>query len=86
MGGITGMLLTGVFAHKSINSTVTTNGLFFGESGLFLVQLGALIGVSIFAFGGTWILLKITNTILPLRVSAEEERLGLDRTQHGEQL
>ncbi|RYY89785.1 MAG: ammonium transporter [Chitinophagaceae bacterium] len=86
MGGIMGMLLTGVFASKGVNPAIAGNGLLFGETKLFLVQAGALVGVSAFAFGGTWILLRLTNAILPLRVSAEEERVGLDRSQHGESL
>ncbi|RYY40440.1 MAG: ammonium transporter [Chitinophagaceae bacterium] len=86
MGGITGMLLTGVFASKGVNPAIAGNGLLFGESKLFLVQAGALIGVSLFAFGGTWLLLRISNSLLPLRVSDEEERTGLDRSQHGESL
>jgi Amt family ammonium transporter len=86
MGGIMGMLLTGVFAHQSINPAVVNNGLFFGETRLFLVQTGALIGVSIFAFFGTWLLLKFTNALMPMRVSDEEEKLGLDISQHGEKL
>lgn len=86
MGGIAGMLLTGVFAHKNINSAVATNGLFFGETRLFWVQLTAMAGVSVFAFGGTWLLLRFTNWISPLSVTTEEEKLGLDITQHGEKL
>jgi Amt family ammonium transporter len=50
------------------------------------VHLGALIGVSIFAFCGSWLLLKLTDSITPLRVSEEEEELGLDISQHGERL
>ncbi|MFN2457642.1 MAG: ammonium transporter [Chitinophagaceae bacterium] len=86
IGGIMGMLLTGVFANKGINSAVATNGLFFGEPGLFGVQFITMIGVSIFAFGGTWLLLKITDWIAPLRVSEIEESVGLDLSQHGEKL
>lgn len=86
MGGITGMVLTGVFAHKNINAGVTTNGLFFGEWHLFLVQVTCMIGVSVFAFGGTWILLKVTNFITPLRVDRQSEEIGLDISQHGEKL
>ncbi|GAB4092148.1 ammonium transporter [Flaviaesturariibacter terrae] len=86
MGGISGMLLTGVFACKGVNPAIAGNGLFFGETKLFLVQLAALVGVSVFAFGGTWLLLRLTNAILPLRVSDEEERVGLDESQHGERL
>lgn len=87
VGGMVGMLLTGVFAHQSINAANETgNGLIFGETHLFLVHLGALIGVSIFAFGGSWLLLKLTDMITPLRVSEEEEDMGLDISQHGEKL
>jgi Amt family ammonium transporter len=86
IGGIMGMLLTGVFANKGINAAVTTNGLFFGETGLFGIQFITMIGVSIFAFVGTWILLKITDWIAPLRVNEHEESLGLDLSQHGENL
>lgn len=87
IGGIMGMLLTGVFASQNINAANTTgNGLFFGETKLFTVQFISMIAVSLFVFGGTFLLLKLTNWITPLRVSAEEEREGLDITQHGEKL
>jgi Amt family ammonium transporter len=86
VGGMVGMLLTGVFAHKNVNAAVTDNGLFYGETKLFLTQLTALVAVSVFAFAGSLILLKITDLITPLRVSAEEESVGLDISQHGERL
>jgi ammonium transporter, Amt family len=86
VGGMTGMLLTGVFAHPHINGIVTTKGLAFGETGLFMVHIIALIAVSIFAFGGSLALLKLTDLISPLRVSPEEESEGLDWSQHGEKL
>ncbi|WP_183566314.1 ammonium transporter [Mucilaginibacter sp. SP1R1] len=87
VGGMVGMMLTGVFANQHVNAGNTTgNGLFFGETHLFLVQLVALIGVSIFSFFGSLLLLKITDMISPLRVSAEDEILGLDISQHGERL
>ena len=87
VGGMVGMLLTGVFANQAINAAnATSNGLFFGETTLFLVQAGALVGVSVFAFGGAWLLLKLTHSISPLRVSLEEEIIGLDRSQHDESL
>jgi Amt family ammonium transporter len=40
--------------------------------------------VAVFSFGGSWILYKITDLIIPLRVSAEQEEMGLDLSQHGE--
>lgn len=87
VGGMVGMLLTGVFANQHVNAANSTgNGLFFGETHLFLVQLIALIGVSIFSFFGSLLLLRITDMISPLRVSAEDEELGLDISQHGEKL
>ncbi len=86
VGGMTGMILTGVFANGHINPVVTTNGLAFGETGLFFAHLLALVAVSLFAFGGSFLLLKITDLISPLRVSQEEEKEGLDLSQHGEHL
>jgi Amt family ammonium transporter len=87
VGGMVGMLFTGVFAHQSINSANTTgNGLFFGETHLFIIQSEALVGVSIFAFFGSLLLLKITDMLSPLRVSEEDEAIGLDISQHGEKL
>ena len=86
VGGISGMILTAVFAHKSINAAVVNNGLIFGETKLFFTHVIAVIGVSLFAFGGSYILLKVTDWIIPLRVSADEEKDGLDWSQHGEKL
>jgi Amt family ammonium transporter len=80
-----GMLLTGVFANQAINAAnETSNGLIFGETTLFLVQAAALVGVSAFAFAGAWLLLRLTHSISPLRVSIEEEIMGLDQSQHDE--
>ncbi|MFZ9718641.1 MAG: ammonium transporter [Chitinophagaceae bacterium] len=87
VGGISGMLMTGVFAWQGINPANTTgNGLIYGETKLFLTQLLAMIGVSVFAFFGTLLLLKITDWISPLRVNETEEAMGLDLSQHGEKL
>lgn len=87
VGGMVGMLLTGVFATQNVNAANTTgNGLFYGETKLFIIHLVALVGVSIFAFVGSFILLKVTDMIIPLRVSAEEEISGLDVSQHDEEL
>ncbi len=86
VGGMVGMLLTAVFAHSSVNEAVTTNGLFFGETGLFTAHLIALVGASAFAFFGALLLLKITDLLAPLRVNEEAELVGLDRSQHDEEL
>jgi Amt family ammonium transporter len=86
VGGIAGMILTGVFANKNINGAVVDNGLIFGETKLFFIQIGAMIAVSIFCFGASFVLLKVTDLITPLRVTRVEEVEGLDITQHGESL
>lgn len=85
VGGMVGMLLTGVFASKAINPAVGDNqGLIFGTPTLFINQLTALVVVSIFAFVASYALFFIVNKITPLRVTEEKEELGLDISQHGE--
>jgi ammonium transporter, Amt family len=87
VGGMVGFLLTAVFANQAINSGNTTgNGLIFGESHLFIVHLITMTAVSAFVFGGTFLLLKITDLVTPLRVNEDEETVGLDLSQHGEKL
>ena len=86
VGGMTGMILTGVFASKAINSAVVEQGLLFGETRLFLNQMTAMICVSVFAFTASYALFFIVNKITPLRVSSEKEALGFDISQHGEYL
>jgi Amt family ammonium transporter len=87
VGAMVGMLLTGVFAHTAINPANTTgNGLFYGETKLFLAHLAGLGIVVSFSFLASLGLLKLTDIISPLRVSKEEETVGLDITQHGEEV
>jgi Amt family ammonium transporter len=76
VGGMVGMLLTGVFA-KDV-------GLMSGSARTFLIHCGALVFVAVFAFVGSYFLYKLTNLIIPLRVSDEQEEIGLDLSQHGE--
>jgi Amt family ammonium transporter len=76
VGGIVGMLLTAVFA--------TDGGLITGSTHLFLMHLLALLVVSTFTFGGSFLLYKVVDLLLPLRVSEEQEEIGLDISQHGE--
>jgi Amt family ammonium transporter len=63
---MTGMLLTGVFASKAVNSAVTDQGLIFGETTLFIHQLTAMIIVSIFSQHLIF-LFFVVNKITPLR-------------------
>ncbi len=87
IGGAVGMVMTGLLAHTAVNSGNTTgNGLFFGETALFVAHLKALVIVVAYSFGGSLILLKITDLISPLRVNEKEKVLGSDFSQHGENL
>ena len=76
MGGIVGLLLTGVFA-KDV-------GLFYGEITTFKNHIYALIIISIFTFFGSLLIYKITALMIPIRVSNEIEEKGLDHSIHGE--
>ncbi len=83
IGGMVGMLLTGVFASKAVNS-VGADGLAYGGAGFFFTQLKALLIVVAYSFTVSFLIFKFINFILPIRVSEEEEELGLDATQHNE--
>ncbi len=83
IGGMVGMILTGVFATKAVNGA-GNDGLFYGNADFFLTQLKAM-GIAVaYSFIVSYIIFKIINFIQPLRVSEEEEELGLDATQHDE--
>jgi len=87
VGGFCGMLLTGVFATsalKDVNSAAAS-GLIEGHSGLFLNQLIASVATAIYAMGVSFVLLKILDATMGLRVSDEEEHQGLDLVAHGEE-
>ncbi|UBM57984.1 ammonium transporter [Marinilongibacter aquaticus] len=86
VGGMVGMVLTGVFASSAINSAVTEQGLYFGETALFFKHIIALVGVSLFAFVASIVVFKITDLVEPLRVDEKDETMGLDKSQHDESL
>src|SRR5687767_2592741 len=83
IGGMVGMLLTGIFATKAVNGA-GNNGLFYGNAAFFLTQLKALFIVVGFSLSMSFIIFKFINFILPLRVSSQEEEEGLDYSQHNE--
>jgi len=83
IGGIWGALATGLWATKAVNPA-GNNGLFYGNPGLFLVQLKAVVVTIVYSFIVSWVLLKIVDVLMGLRVSEDEERIGLDLTQHRE--
>ncbi len=83
IGGTWGALATGLFASKAINSA-GADGLFFGNPGQLVIQAEAVLVTWVFVFVGTLIILAIVAGITGLRVTEEEERLGLDLSQHDE--
>jgi len=83
LGGTWGALATGLFASKAINSA-GNDGLFFGNPGQFLTQLIAVAVTWVFVFVGTFIILKVVDLVIGLRVTPEEEQRGLDTSLHNE--
>jgi Amt family ammonium transporter len=83
LGGIVGMVLTGVFATKAVNSA-GNDGLFYGNPEFFFTQVKAMVIAVVYSFVVSFMIFKFINLIQPLRVSEEEEELGLDATQHDE--
>ena len=82
-GGIWGALATGLFAEKSLNPA-GHDGLLFGNPELLGKQAIAVVATLVFAGGGTFLLLKVVDAVVGLRVPEAEEVLGLDPSQHGE--
>src|SRR5688500_14605189 len=85
VGGMVGMLLTGVFAAPLVHGiSGGPQGWFYGNPAFFFTQLKAMSIVAVYAFTVSFLIFKFINFILPLRVTSEEEELGLDSTQHDE--
>ncbi len=83
LGGMVGMLLTGVFASTAVNSA-GPNGLFYGNPEFFFTQFKAMGIVVLYSFTVSYGIFKFINFVVPMRVSELEEELGLDETQHNE--
>ena len=83
-GGMWGTIATGLFASTLINSS-GPNGLFFGNPAQLGIQAFAVVIVAAFAFAGSYVLLRLINLVMPLRVSPQDEDAGLDLSQHGEE-
>jgi Amt family ammonium transporter len=83
VGGILGVIMLGLFAQLSINPQ-GSNGLFFGNTAFFWKEVAAVAGASLYAFFFTLFMLWLINKVTPVRVSAEEEEIGLDESEHGE--
>jgi len=83
VGGMWGALATGLFASKAVNSA-GADGLFFGNPAQLGIQAMAVLVTIVFVFVGTLIILAVVGAITGLRVSEEDERTGLDLSQHDE--
>ena len=83
VGGTVGALATGLFATTAINSAAA-NGLFYGNPKQLWIQFIAVAASWIYSAVATWIVLKIVNIFVPLRVTEKEEAMGLDASQHAE--
>jgi Amt family ammonium transporter len=83
VGSTWGIVATGLFASKAINAA-GNNGLFFGNPSLLGIQALSVVSVWIYSFAVTFIILKVLDWTMGLRVSEEDEINGLDISQHGE--
>ena len=83
MGGTWGALATGIFSSAAVNAA-GKDGLIYGNAKQLLLQLIGVVVVWAFAFVMTWVIGKLVNATVGLRVSSDEESVGLDISQHGE--
>ncbi|MDY0225747.1 MAG: ammonium transporter [Desulfomicrobium apsheronum] len=83
VGGVWGALATGLFASQAINPA-GFNGLFYGNPGQLWIQFVSVVATCAFSFVVSYVLLKIVNAIVPIRVTEEEEEAGLDVAIHSE--
>lgn len=84
IGGIWGGIATGLFAQTSINDVAKWNGLFFGDTQLFIAQIISIVVTIAVAIIGTLICIAIVRCFTTLRVSKQEEQKGLDISEHQE--
>jgi Amt family ammonium transporter len=83
VGGVLGMLATGLFATKLVNPG-GADGLFYGNPKQLAIQALAAGVVLVYSFLVTYALLKVLDKLMGLRVSREDEGMGLDLSEHGE--
>ncbi|MCC6282364.1 MAG: ammonium transporter [Saprospiraceae bacterium] len=83
IGGMVGMLLTGVFATKAVNGA-GADGLFYGNFEFFFTQVKGLFVAVTYSTVVSFLIFKLINLIEPMRVSSADEELGLDASQHNE--
>jgi Amt family ammonium transporter len=83
MGGTWGALATGIFATTTVNSA-GFDGLLYGNPGQLVTQAVTVVVTIVFAYGVTWALAKGLDMLVGLRVTENEEEVGLDISEHGE--
>ena len=83
VAGLTGIVFIGFFAQESWNGV--SDGLFYGNAAQLWDQLLAVAVAPTYAFGATYVLLRVISAVMPLRVSEREEAVGMDVIQHGEE-
>ncbi|MDR0605302.1 MAG: ammonium transporter [Bacteroidales bacterium] len=83
IGGLLGTILLGVFASKAVNPA-GSDGLMFGDAVFFGKEVVAVVASCVYAFVFTYIMLWIINKITPVRVSEQDELIGIDMAIHGE--
>jgi ammonium transporter, Amt family len=83
IAGFTGILFIGFVAQANWNGV--SDGIVYGHAGQLADQAFAALAAPVYAFVGTYVLLRLMSLVMPLRVSEREEALGLDVTQHGEE-
>lgn len=84
IGGIWGALATGIFTKTSVNSVARWDGLIYGDYHLMVAQIISVAITIVIAVVGTMLCAFAVKIFIPLRVSDEEEKIGLDVSQHGE--
>lgn len=83
VGGMWGAVATGLWATKAVNPA-GANGLFYGNPGQLVIQMKATAVTALYSLVSSYLLLKLVDALVGLRVTGQEERIGLDLTQHRE--
>ena len=81
VGGIFGGIVTGIFADPAVGGKV---GLIYGETHLFVAQIESVIFTLVFAGVASYLIISLIKVFMPIRVSQQEEALGLDQIEHAE--
>jgi Amt family ammonium transporter len=83
VAGLTGIVFIGLAAQQGWNGVA--NGLFYGDGGQLVSQLVAALAAPVYAFGMTYVLLRVLGALMPLRGSDHQEAVGMDIVHHGEE-